>query len=125
MILIIEDDKTSATAVYNLERYYATEAAETGEGPASAGATPDLILLDLMLLGVTDRRSAADKAGKATHDIPIIIVSAKGEEADIIAGLELGADDYLAKPFSPNILLSRVRAVLRRIGQARRMRPPS
>jgi two-component system phosphate regulon response regulator PhoB len=123
LILIIEDDEDiRELLVYNLEKNdYATEAVESGEdGLASARRrNPDLILLDLMLPGVDGLSVCRQlKAGKATRDIPIIIISAKGEEADIIAGLELGADDYLAKPFSPNILLSRVRAVLRRIGHA-------
>ena len=122
LILLIEDDEDiRELLVYNLEKNdYATEAVETGEdGLASAlRRNPDLILLDLMLPGMDGLSVCRQlKAGKATHDIPIIIISAKGEEADIITGLELGADDYLAKPFSPNILLSRVRAVLRRIGQ--------
>jgi two-component system alkaline phosphatase synthesis response regulator PhoP len=122
LILIIEDDEDiRELLVYNLEKNgYEVEAAESGEtGLASAGAhKPDLILLDLMLPGMDGLSVCRQlKAGKATHEIPIIIISAKGEEADIITGLELGADDYLAKPFSPNILISRVRAVLRRIGQ--------
>lgn len=121
-LLIIEDDEDiRELLVYNLEKNdYATEAVETGEdGLASAlKRNPGLILLDLMLPGMDGLSVCRQlKAGKATHDIPIIIISAKGEETDIITGLELGADDYLAKPFSPNILLSRVRAVLRRIGQ--------
>jgi two-component system alkaline phosphatase synthesis response regulator PhoP len=123
LILIIEDDEDiRELLVYNLEKNgYEVEAVESGEtGLASAGARkPDLILLDLMLPGMDGLSVCRQlKAGKATHEIPIIIISAKGEETDIITGLELGADDYLAKPFSPNILLSRVRAVLRRIGQS-------
>jgi len=122
-LLIIEDDEDiRELLVYNLEKNgYATQAVETGEdGLASAGRyNPDLILLDLMLPGMDGLSVCRQlKGNKATREIPIIIVSAKGEEADIITGLELGADDYLAKPFSPNILLSRVRALLRRIGQA-------
>jgi two-component system phosphate regulon response regulator PhoB len=121
-ILIIEDDEDiRELLVYNLEKNgYEAEAVESGEtGLASAiSHKPDLILLDLMLPGVDGLSVCRQlKAGKETHDVPIIIISAKGEETDIITGLELGADDYLAKPFSPNILLSRVRAVLRRIGQ--------
>jgi len=123
LILIIEDDEDiRELLVYNLGKNgYEVEAMESGEtGLASAGARkPDLILLDLMLPGMDGLSVCRQlKAGKATHEIPIIIISAKGEETDIITGLELGADDYLAKPFSPNILLSRVRAVLRRIGQS-------
>jgi two-component system alkaline phosphatase synthesis response regulator PhoP len=122
-ILIIEDDEDiRELLVYNLEKNgYEAAAVESGEtGLASAASRkPDLILLDLMLPGMDGLSVCRQlKAGKATHEIPIIIISAKGEETDIITGLELGADDYLAKPFSPNILLSRVRAVLRRIGHA-------
>jgi two-component system alkaline phosphatase synthesis response regulator PhoP len=122
LILIIEDDEDiRELLVYNLEKNgYEAEAVESGEtGLTSANRRkPDLILLDLMLPGVDGLSVCRQlKAGKATQDVPIIIISAKGEETDIITGLELGADDYLAKPFSPNILLSRVRAVLRRIGQ--------
>jgi two-component system phosphate regulon response regulator PhoB len=122
LILIVEDDEDiRALLVYNLEKNgYEAEAVESGEdGLASAlRRKPELILLDLMLPGMDGLSVCRQlKAGKATHDIPIIIISAKGEETDIITGLELGADDYLAKPFSPNVLLSRVRAVLRRIGQ--------
>ena len=121
-ILIIEDDEDIRELLaYNLEKNgYEVEAAESGEtGLASAGTRkPDLILLDLMLPGMDGLSVCRQlKADKATRESSIIIISAKGEEADIITGLELGADDYLAKPFSPNILISRVRAVLRRLGQ--------
>jgi two-component system alkaline phosphatase synthesis response regulator PhoP len=122
-ILLIEDDEDiRELLVYNLEKHgYAAEAVETGERGLVSAAThkPDLILLDLMLPDV-DGLSVCRrlKADKLTHGVPLIIVSARGEESDVITGLELGADDYLAKPFSPNILLSRVRAVLRRIGQS-------
>jgi two-component system alkaline phosphatase synthesis response regulator PhoP len=123
LILIIEDDEDiRELLVYNLEKHgYEVEEVESGEtGLVSADThRPDLILLDLMLPGMDGLSVCRQlKAGKATHEIPIIIISAKGEEADIITGLELGADDYLAKPFSPNILLSRVRAVLRRVVQS-------
>ena len=121
-ILIIEDDEDIRELLaYNLEKNgYEVEAAESGEtGLASAGTRkPDLILLDLMLPGMDGLSVCRQlKADKATRESSIIIIAAKGEEADIITGLELGADDYLAKPFSPNILISRVRAVLRRLGQ--------
>jgi two-component system phosphate regulon response regulator PhoB len=122
LILIIEDDEDiRELLVYNLEKNgYEAEAVESGEtGLVSASRRkPGLILLDLMLPGMDGLSVCRQlKAGKVTQDVPIIIISAKGEETDIITGLELGADDYLAKPFSPNLLLSRVRAVLRRIGQ--------
>jgi len=76
---------------------------------------PDLILLDLMLPGidgleVTRRLKRNDR----TRRVPIFMLTAKGEEADVVTGLELGADDYMAKPFSPRILIARIKAVLRR-----------
>lgn len=76
---------------------------------------PDLIVLDLMLPGIdgleVTRRLKSDPN---TKHLPIVMLTAKGEEADIVTGLELGADDYVAKPFSPRILVARVKAVLRR-----------
>jgi two-component system phosphate regulon response regulator PhoB len=76
---------------------------------------PDLIVLDLMLPGIdgleVTRRLKSDAN---TKPLPIVMLTAKGEEADIVTGLELGADDYVTKPFSPRILVARVRAVLRR-----------
>jgi two-component system, OmpR family, alkaline phosphatase synthesis response regulator PhoP len=76
---------------------------------------PDLVVLDLMLPGVNGLEVAkALKNDPRTRDIPIVMLTAKGEEADIVAGLELGADDYVTKPFSPRILAARVKAVLRR-----------
>ena len=76
---------------------------------------PDLIVLDLMLPGIDGLDVAkALKNDPKTRDIPIVMLTAKGEEADIVTGLELGADDYVTKPFSPRVLVARVRAVLRR-----------
>ncbi|RCX30290.1 winged helix family two component transcriptional regulator [Thioalbus denitrificans] len=80
------------------------------------GTQPDLIVLDLMLPG-EDGLSIARRLRGAT-DIPIIMLSARGEEVDRIVGLEVGADDYLPKPFNPRELLARIRAVLRRHGPA-------
>ncbi len=78
---------------------------------------PDLILLDLLLPGLDGLEVCRQLKGEArTRSIPIIMLTAKGEEADIVAGLELGADDYITKPFSPRVLLARIRAALRRRG---------
>jgi two-component system phosphate regulon response regulator PhoB len=76
---------------------------------------PDLVLLDLMLPGMDGLQVCRHlKTDPRTAGIPVIIISARGEEADVVVGLELGADDYLAKPFSHRVLLARIRAVLRR-----------
>ncbi len=74
--------------------------------------TPDLVILDLMLPG-EDGLSLARRL-RGDHQLPIIMISARGEEVDRIVGLEVGADDYLPKPFNPRELLARIRAVLRR-----------
>jgi len=76
---------------------------------------PQLVLLDLMLPGVDGLDVCRTlRQGKDTKDIPIIMITARGEEADIVTGLEMGADDYITKPFSPRVVLSRMKAVLRR-----------
>ena len=77
--------------------------------------SPDLVLLDLMLPGLDGIEVCRElKAARETRAIPVIMVTAKGEESDIVLGLGMGADDYIAKPFSPKELIARVKAVLRR-----------
>ncbi len=76
---------------------------------------PDLIVLDLMLPGIDGLEATRIlKSDTGTMNIPIVMLTAKGEEADIVTGLELGADDYITKPFSTRVLIARVKAVLRR-----------
>ena len=76
----------------------------------------DLIILDLMLPGIDGLEVARRlKDNSATRDTPIVMLTAKGEEADIVTGLELGADDYVPKPCNPRELLARIRAVMRRV----------
>lgn len=76
---------------------------------------PDMVILDIMLPGLSGLDICRKmKSNEALKDIPVMMVSAKGEEIDIILGLELGADDYVTKPFSPKVLFSRIRAILRR-----------
>lgn len=123
VILIIEDEEDLRDIIiYNLERNgYHTIGVETGEqGLEQAIALkPDLVILDLMLPGMSGLDVCrVIKQGDGTKNIPIIMVSAMGEEANIVNGLELGADDYLPKPFSPRILLARIRSVLRRSTQS-------
>lgn len=121
-ILVVEDEEDLRDIIiYNLDREgYQTIGVETGEQglEQAMSAKPDIVILDLMLPGMNGLDVCKQiKQNLNTQDISIIIVSAKGEEADIVSGLELGADDYLAKPFSPRILLARVRALLRRSKQ--------
>jgi two-component system phosphate regulon response regulator PhoB len=94
-----------------------TFGALTGEeGLKKARKEPfDLILLDLMLPGMNGLDvSRSLKKDDKTRNIPVIILTAKGEESDVVSGLELGADDYIVKPFSPKILIARIKTVLRR-----------
>ena len=118
-ILVVDDEEDILELVrYNLAREgYKVVCAATGEQALNkAGAEPfDLIVLDLMLPGIDGLEVAKKLKSKPdTRHIPIIMLTAKGEEADIVTGLELGADDYVTKPFSPRILIARVKAVIRR-----------
>jgi two-component system phosphate regulon response regulator PhoB len=124
-ILVVEDEEDILELLrYNLAKEgYSVTGVIDGEAAlrAARSTTPDLILLDLMLPGMDGLTVCRElKQDARTRDLPIIMLTAKGEEADIVAGLELGADDYLTKPFSPRVLLARLRAVLRR----RRATPP-
>jgi len=118
-VLAVEDDKDILELVtYNLEREgFEVRGVTTGEDAlkSARSKTPDVILLDLMLPGMDGLAVCRElREDPKTKQIPIVIVSAKGEESDIVSGLELGADDYITKPFSPKVLVARVRAVLRR-----------
>lgn len=118
-VLLIEDDEDIQELIrYNLDREgYAIKAVVTAEEGLALSSSwkPDLILLDLMLPGMDGLDACRKiKSSEATSSIPVIMVTAKGEEADIVSGLELGADDYIVKPFSPKVLVARIRTVLRR-----------
>ena len=118
-ILIVEDEKDIVKMLdYNLKKEgYKTLVAHDGEDAFDAANTkyPDLILLDLMLPGLDGLEVCKTlKAERKTASIPIIMLTAKSQEPDKIVGLELGADDYVTKPFSPRELLARIKAVLRR-----------
>jgi len=118
-ILIVEDDSDIVEMIeYNLkaEGYETLSAFDGRRGVELAQKEhPDLLILDIML-PVMDGFEVCRilKQKEATADIPIIILSAKSQETDKIVGLELGADDYITKPFSPRELLARVKAILRR-----------
>lgn len=115
-ILMVEDDLEISSLVEALlaREGFAPQIAETGEvmDALLAQFTPDLILLDLMLPG-EDGLSICRRL-RANSNIPIIMVTAKSDDIDRIIGLEVGADDYIAKPFNPRELVARIRAVLRR-----------
>ena len=122
-IVAIEDEPDILEIIkYNLERegYEVRGALDGEEGLALVRREmPDLVLLDLMLPGIDGLEICRRlKYEAATRAIAVIMVTAKSEESDIVLGLEVGADDYLAKPFGPRELVARVRAVLRR-GDAR------
>jgi two-component system alkaline phosphatase synthesis response regulator PhoP len=118
-ILVVDDEEDILELLkFNLSREgYQVSCAASGEEALSQirSKTPDLMVLDLMLPGTDGLEVTKSlKEDPETRNIPIVMLTAKGEEADIVTGLELGADDYITKPFSPRVLVARVRAVLRR-----------
>ena len=118
-ILVVDDEKDILELVrYNLSREgYHVTGTLTGEDALRQVRSDryDLIVLDLMLPGMDGLTFTKTlKNDSRLRSIPIIMLTAKGEEADIVTGLELGADDYITKPFSPKVMIARVRAALRR-----------
>jgi two-component system, OmpR family, alkaline phosphatase synthesis response regulator PhoP len=118
-VLVVDDEEDILELIkFNLVREgYKVFTADNGEKALKIATSeiPDMIILDLMLPGIDGLEvSRILKSRTNTKSIPIIMLSAKGDESDIISGLELGADDYVTKPFSPKILIARIRAVLRR-----------
>ena len=118
-ILIVDDEEDVLELVrYNLAKNgYNVETAVTGEEALTKARAklPDLVILDLMLPGIDGLGVCKKlKSDAKTEHIPIIMLTAKGEESDIVTGLELGADDYVTKPFSPKVLIARVRRILHR-----------
>ena len=118
-ILIVEDEQDILELInYNLKKEgFDTKAVSSGEDGLTQAVNykPDLVILDLMLPGVDGLEVCRKlKSSQDTLNIPVIMVTARGEEADIVSGLEIGADDYVTKPFSPKILIARVKGVLRR-----------
>jgi two-component system alkaline phosphatase synthesis response regulator PhoP len=121
-ILVVDDEEDLLELVnYNLTKEgYRVEGVGTGEEALAAArrALPDLVVLDLLLPHVDGLEVCRLlKSDPKTAHIPIIMLTAKSEEADVVTGLELGADDYLTKPFSPRVLLARIKAILRRKGK--------
>lgn len=118
-ILIVDDEKTMVKVLkFNLEKEgFEVKAAYDGEEALKAiySVSPDVIVLDIMLPGL-DGFEVCRRVRKDL-DIPIIMLTARTEDIDKILGLELGADDYITKPFNPRELVARIRAILRRVGQ--------
>jgi two-component system alkaline phosphatase synthesis response regulator PhoP len=115
-ILVVEDEMKIARLVRDYLEHAGFEVLVAGDGDSAMssvrGAKPDLVVLDLGLPG----RDGLDvtREIRRTSNLPIVMLTARGEEADRVVGLELGADDYVVKPFSPRELVARIRAVLRR-----------
>jgi DNA-binding response OmpR family regulator len=118
-ILVVEDDATVAEVVLSYLERAGFDVQSAADGPAGLAAArrdaPDLVVLDVMLPGLDGIEVC--RRMRAASDVPVIMLTALGGEVDRVLGLEVGADDYLTKPFSPRELVLRVRAVLRRAGQ--------
>lgn len=118
-ILIVEDERDiqELLQIVLTREGYSHKTAGTGEEALSQmkAPLPDLVLLDLMLPGLDGLEVCKRiKQNEATRHVPVVMLTAKGEESDVVIGLELGADDYIPKPFSPKVLTARIKAVLRR-----------
>ena len=115
-VLVVEDEESYSDALSYLLRKEGFEVAIAADGPAALSEFErngaDIVLLDLMLPGVSGTEVC--RTIRQTSNVPVIMVSAKDDEVDKIVGLELGADDYVTKPYSPRELVARIRAVLRR-----------
>ena len=119
IILIVDDEEDIVELIkYNLvQEGYAVLTAGTGEQAIKIASqkSVDLMVLDLMLPGIDGLEVTRFLRNQpTTANLPIVMVTAKGEESDVITGLELGANDYISKPFSPKVLIARIRAILRR-----------
>ena len=121
-ILVVDDEKTivEVVSLYLKRDGFAVRHAMTGPEALSAFAeqTPDLIVLDVMLPGVDGFEVLRNIREVHKSDVPIIMLTARGQEIERILGLESGADDYVTKPFSPQELVARVKVILRRTGKA-------
>ena len=121
LILIVEDERDMADLVaarLRKEGYRADAAYDGAAGLDAARAQPpDLVLLDIMMPGLSGTDVLAEmRRDPRTAAVPVVMMTARGREADIVAGLRLGADDYVVKPFSLAVLIARIEAVLRRAG---------
>ncbi|MFG1884078.1 response regulator transcription factor [Micromonospora sp. NPDC049102] len=119
-VLVVDDDRTVSDVVCRYLEHAGYEVSHVGDGLAALEAVrdrpPHLVVLDLMLPGL-DGLQVCRRLRERPDDVPIIMLTARGDEADRVLGLQLGADDYLGKPFSPRELVLRVGSVLRRVGE--------
>jgi two-component system alkaline phosphatase synthesis response regulator PhoP len=127
--LVAEDDETILELIrYNLAKEgFRVSCYTSGEKALLAAGieVPDMVLLDILLPGIDGIQVCRLlRSEEKTRQVPIIMVTAKGEEQDIVEGLETGADDYITKPFSPRVLLARIQAVLRRKQREKEMVQP-
>ncbi|MEZ4654947.1 MAG: response regulator transcription factor [Candidatus Eisenbacteria bacterium] len=118
-ILVVDDEEDILELIrYNLDREgFQVQTVDSGLEAIHAAETtlPDLIILDLMMPGVDGLQVCSQLRGSPpTADLPIVILTARDDDEDIVRGLQAGADDYMTKPFTPKVLLARVQAVLRR-----------
>jgi DNA-binding response OmpR family regulator len=124
-VLVVDDEPTVREVVVNYLRRDGHVVAEAADGTTALelleADPPDLVVLDMMLPGVNGLDIL--RRVRQTSNIPVIMLTARAEEADRVTGLELGADDYVVKPFSPRELAARVNGVLRRVG-GRESNPP-
>lgn len=118
-ILVADDEPAMVTGLKDNLNFEGFEVMEAGDGQQALSVAlaqrPDLVLLDLMMPKI-DGLNVCRRIREAGFTVPILILTAKGEEIDIVKGLEAGADDYITKPFNMRELLARIRAALRRVG---------
>ncbi|MGH9276869.1 MAG: response regulator [Acidimicrobiales bacterium] len=119
-VLVVEDEPAIAEAVVTRLRSEGFEAQSVGDGAEAVELCrrlkPDLVVLDLMLPGLDGLEVC--RRIQAERRVPVVMLTARDEETDLVIGLSVGADDYVTKPFSPRELVARIRAVLRRVGDA-------
>ncbi|WP_034637824.1 response regulator [Chitinivibrio alkaliphilus] len=127
MIYAVEDDPAiQELLTYNIvQANYDCEVFDSAEKMLTrvSSVPPTLIILDILLPGMDGIEACRNlKMNEETADIPVVMLTAKGDEVDVVTGLELGADDYIVKPFSPRILMARIKSVLRRRVNEKRLR---
>ncbi len=127
-VLVVDDEEDILELIeYNLEKEgYTVKTVKTGEECLSIveKLSPEIVILDLMLPGLDGLEVCKRlKQSEPTRTVPVLMLTAKSEDSDIVSGLELGADDYITKPFSPKVLIARVRAVLRRASEQASEKP--